>query len=283
MRRQGIKSLLALLVQCPDTGILFYSDAGIRHRNENGAVLEFVDFWKKERKTVPKMLIFDSRFTTYENLDKLNKDDIKFLTLRRRGKDLIEKAKKIPEHEWATVKLEGTTRKHADVRVHDSMVSLRHYTGLVRQIIMTGHGREQPAFLISNDEELDVKCIIKKYARRWLVEQEIAEQVDFFHLNSPSSSIVVKVDFDLTLSVFAHNLFRVLTRQLPGFERCTVATVARDILQNGASVSIKDRNITVNLKKKTHLPTLFELPWMKKQTTLPWMNANISFGTATTS
>ena len=83
--------------------------------------------------------------------------------------------------------------------------------------------------------------MIKKYARRWLVEQEIAEQIDFFHLNSPSSSIVVKVDFDLTLSLFAHNLFRRLTRHLPGFEHCTVATIARDVLQNGASVCVKRR------------------------------------------
>jgi hypothetical protein len=283
MRHHRIKSLLALLVQCPDTGILFYSDAGIRHRNESGAVLEFVDFWKKERGTAPKMLIFDSRFTTYENLDKLNKAGIKFLTLRRRGKDLIEKAQNLPEHEWTRVKLEGTGRKHPEVRVHDSMITLRHYTGLVRQVVLTDHGREQPAFLISNDEDLDVSLVIKKYARRWLVEQEIAEQIDFFHLNSPSSSIVVKVDFDLTLSLFAHNLFRVLTRQLPGFERSTVATIARDVLQNGAIVSIKGRAITVQLKKKTHLPTLFELPLMKQKTPLSWMDATIAFETATTS
>jgi len=283
MRRQRIKSLLALFVQCPDTGILFYSDAGIRHRNESGAVIEFVDFWKKERGTAPKMLIFDSRFTTYENLDKLNKDDIKFLTLRRRGKNLIEKANKLPEHEWTRVTLEGTGRKRTEVRVHDSMIPLRHYTGLVRQVVLTDHGREQPAFLISNDEKLDVGLVIKKYARRWLVEQEIAEQIDFFHLNSPSSSIVVKVDFDLTLSLFAHNLFRVLTRQLPGFERCTVATIARDVLQNGASVCVQNRTITVNLKKKAHLPTLFELPWMKEKTRLSWMDADIAFQTATTS
>ena len=176
-----------------------------------------------------------------------------------------------------------TGRKHPEVRVHDSLIPLRHYTGLVRQVVLTDHGREQPAFLISNDEKLDVSLVIKKYARRWLVEQEIAEQIDFFHLNSPSSSIVVKVDFDLTLSLFAHNLFRVLARQLPGFEHCTVATIARDVLQNGASVCVKGRAITVHLKKKTHLPTLFELPWMKERTRLSWMDASIAFETATTS
>jgi len=39
----------------------------------------------------------------------------------------------------------------------------------------------------------------------------------------------------------------------------------------------------VNLKKKGHLPTLFELQWMKEQTYLPWMDASIKFGYASVS
>jgi hypothetical protein len=283
MRHQGIKSLLALLVQDPATGLLSYADAGIRHRNESGAILEFVDFWKEGRGTAPKLLIFDARFTTYENLSKLNQDGIKFLTLRRRGKELVHKTQAWPDSEWATVTFEQDNRKRKTLRVHDSRVALRHYEGEVRQVVLTDHGHLQPTFLITNDFDLPVAHVLKKYARRWLVEQEIAEQIDFFHLNSPSSSIVVKVDFDLTLSLLAHNLFRVLAQKIPGFERCTVATIARDVLQNGATVSIKNRAITVHLKKKTHLPALFEVPWMKQTTPLPWMKASIAFDIATTS
>jgi len=283
MRRQGIKSLLALLVQDPATGLLSYTDAGIRHRNETGAVLEFVDFWKEGRGVAPKLLIFDARFTTYENLSKLNQSGIKFLTLRRRGKELVQKVQALPDAEWATVTFEPDHRKRRTVRVHDRRIALRHYEGEARQVVLTGHGHARPTFLITNDFELPVALVLKKYARRWLVEQEIAEQIDFFHLNSPSSSIVVKVDFDLTLSLLAHNLFRVLTQQIPGFERCTVATIARDVLQNGAAVSINNRVLTVALKKKTHLPALFEVPWMKQTTRLAWMKASIAFNIATTS
>jgi hypothetical protein len=283
MRHQGIKSLLALLVQDPDTGLLVYSDAGIRHRNESDAVLEFVDFWKAQRGTAPKMLIFDARFTTYENLSKLDQSGIKFLTLRRRGKCLVDAVEKLPQTEWTLVKIEDSRRKRTTLRVHDSRVSLRHYKGAIRQVILTDHGHEQPTFLITNDLELPLDALIRKYARRGLIEQEIAEQIEFFHLNSPSSSIVVKVDFDLTLSLLTHNLFRVLTKQLPGFERCTVATIARDIIQNAATIDIKGRAITAHLKKKVHLPTLFELPWMKTTTRLSWMDASITFDPAATS
>jgi len=282
-RSRGMKSLLALLVEEPATGFLSYSDAEIRHRNKNEAVVEFVDFWKQGRGVAPKMLIFDSRFTTYENLNKLDKSEqrIKFLTLRRRGKNLIEKVQHIPEAQWQMVEVEGKKRKQRHIRVHDGKCTLRHYEGELRQVILTGHGHEKPTFLITNDFELDLPHLIRKYARRWLVEQQIAEQVLFFHLNQPSSSIVVKVDFDLTISLLAHNLFRVLTKQLPGFERCTVPTISRNFLQNGARIQIQDRRITVHLKKKTHLPILFELPWMKKETHLSWIGATIKFLPAT--
>jgi hypothetical protein len=45
---------------------------------------------------------------------------------------------------------------------------------------------------------------VRKYARRWLVEKGIAEQIDFFHLNRLSSSMVIKVDFDLVTKVSHH-------------------------------------------------------------------------------
>ena len=90
--------------------------------------------------------------------------------------------------------------------MHESSISLRNYEGKLRQIIVTDHGRDKPAFLITNDFDMSLQNVIRKYSRRWLVEQEIAEQIAFFHLNVPGSSIVVKVDFDLTMSLLAHNL-----------------------------------------------------------------------------
>jgi len=112
---------------------------------------------------------------------------------------------------------------------------------------------------------------LKAY-RHWTTMKEphweIAEQIAFFHLNQPSSSIVVKVDFDLTLSLLAHNLYRKLTSQLVGFEKCTVPTIYRNVLENGANIKITNTDVVVRLKKKTHLPILFQLPWLQKKTHL---------------
>jgi len=283
-RSKAMKSILSLIVQDPSTGNLSYTNAEIRHRDQNDAILDFVDFWKVGRGKAPKMLIFDSKFTTYNNLNKLNqsKEQIKFLTIRRRSKNLIKRIEKLPVEEWEKISVERSRGKYQKIRVHDGKCVLRHYEGEVRQVILTDHGRRKPTFLITNDFDIDVRDVVKKYARRWLVEQEIAEQIVFFNLNNPSSSIVVKVDFDLTLSLLAHNLYRILASHLPGFEHCTVETINRKFLETGARIKIKGKEITVNLKKKTHLPILFEVPWMHQTNQLSWIGVKIRYiqGTA---
>jgi len=284
-RSKAMKSVLALIAEDPATRLLSYTNAEIKHADQNEAIFQFVDFWKEGRGTPPKMLIFDSKFTTYQNLSKLNQspEQIKFLTLRRRGKNLIDKAKAIPDSEWKTIKVDGKNRKHKLVRVYEEICRIRNYKGELRQLIIKDHGRINPTFMITNDCHAPIRTLVQKYARRWLVEQEIAEQIVFFHLNQLSSSIVVKVDFDLTLTLLTHNLYRRLSQHLPGFEACTVATIYRKFIENGARVQIENDTITVWLKKKNHLPILFEVPWMKEKSYISWLNMDIQFKMDTTS
>ncbi len=104
-RSKAMKSLLALVAQDPSTGNLSYTNAEVKHRNQSDAVFDFVDFWKQGRGVAPKMLIFDSKFTTYKNLSELNQSEekIKFLTIRKRSKRLIEKAEKIENDHWRKI------------------------------------------------------------------------------------------------------------------------------------------------------------------------------------
>ena len=74
-----------------------------------------------------------------------------------------------------------------------------------------------------------------------------------------------------------HNLYKKIASKLTGFETCTVSTLNRHFFQNGADIEIEDGVITVRLKKKTHLPILFELPWLSQSTWIPWLGAHIRF------
>lgn len=286
-RNKAIKSILSLIVQNPTTGYLNYSEAGVLHEDQNDSVIDFVDFWTKSTGKCPKMLIFDSKFTCYENLSKLNmsKEGIKFLTIRRKGAKLLARVKAIPEDEWTKIKVDGKNRKHKSLIIYDEKCQLRKYKGEVRQILIKGTGRENPIFLITNDFDSKANELVKKYARRWLVENEIAEQVEFFQINHPSSSIVIKVDFDLTISLLAHNLYKILSQQIEGFEDCTVPTINRKFIDNGGSLTVdeKHRKLTVELKKKTHLPLLLSLDLLKSNTQLTWHGLEIEFKSGTVS
>jgi hypothetical protein len=65
---------------------------------------------------------------------------------------------------------------------------------------------------------LPLEKVVRKYCRRWPVEKGIAEQIDFFHLNRVSSSMVIKADFDLIMTVLAHNIYRLPASKLERYE-----------------------------------------------------------------
>jgi hypothetical protein len=59
------------------------------------------------------------------------------------------------------------------------------------------HGRVEPTFIITNDEEMKSLDILTIYAMRWHIENKLAELVGFFNLNSLSSPIMIRIYFDI--------------------------------------------------------------------------------------
>ena len=95
--------------------------------------------------------------------------------------------------------------------------------------VLAEEGFEKPAFLITNDFASDIESIVGHYARRWRVENGIAEAVKFFHLNSLSSPILTKIHFDVALTMIADTLYTMLARKLRGFEDCDAYSFAKSV------------------------------------------------------
>ena len=55
-------------------------------------------YWKQRTGRLPEELIFDSKLTTYANLNELNQMGIRFITLRRRSKKLARRNRPSPEY-----------------------------------------------------------------------------------------------------------------------------------------------------------------------------------------
>jgi len=273
-RGKALSSMLAVLAQDPDTGLIDYAHANVLQREESAVVLEFLDFYRNEKDRKEDQLryiVFDSKFTNYENLGKLDQQEIKFITIRRRGKQMLERISNLPGKGWKQVKVPCAGNKHRTLRVYDEIVFLNGYNKEIRQITITGHGKIKPAVIITNDMELAVEKIIRKYARRWIVEKTISEQIEFFHLNLVSSSMVIKVDFDLTMSILSYNLYRLLAQELQRYENLSVQRLYEKFVLNGADIIINEKNIIVQLRKKRSLPLILESMAAFESQKYPWL------------
>jgi hypothetical protein len=254
-RNKALASISAVIAQDPDSGIITYGDTSIRHEQQSDVAVEFLDFYNSNGENDIKYLVFDSKFTTCANLAKLG-EDIKFLTIRRRGKRIVEKLDKKPPSSWKKVRVTMANGKGRSLKVNDEKIYLKDYGGKLRQIAITGHGRLKPAILITNDFEQPCARLIRKYTRRWLVEKSISEQIKFFHLNKVSSSMVIKVDFDLTMSILAHNILRLFAMDLPGYSHDADYTLYKKFLSMTGNVKIGIDEVAVYLRKKRNLPAL---------------------------
>jgi transposase len=266
-RGKVVKGALTLFAQDANSKLLLYTRADIQRAESDDQILQFVDFWTQMRRGVTPTLIFDSRFTTYANLSKLNADGIKFITLRRRGSRLVASVQGIKQ--WKRIHIPHGKRKYPNPLVHESTVELRGYDGELRQVIMKNNGREAPTFLISNDTALPVELLVGNYARRWRVENSIAEAVSFFNLNALSSPILVKVHFDVLMTLVADTLYTLLARKLRGFEECDAPKLFRHFVKGKGTIEIRDSHVTVTYPRRAHNPILRSVPWQNLPGSLP--------------
>lgn len=267
-RGKVMKGALTLFAQDAGSKLMLYTAADILREEADDQVMEFVSFWKKIHRGVQPKFVFDSRFTTYAHLSELNsRHNIKFITLRRRGSNLIKELAKIDT--WKRIHIPHDKRKFPNPLVHDSMISLRGYEEEIRQVIMKGNGHEKPAFIITNDLRAPVESVVGDYARRWRVENGIAEAVKFFHLNSLSSPILTKVHFDVVMTAIADTLYSMLAQKLRGFEDCNASKIYRHFIRGKATVSVNGNDVRVTYPQRAHNPILRSVHWSKLPPMLP--------------
>jgi transposase len=269
-RGKRMKGALTLFAQDASSKLVLYTAADIMKEEANEQVLNVLSFWQKVHKGVVSTFVFDSKFTTYEHLSLLNSQGTRFITLRRRGKKLVGNLDKLKP--WEKIHIPHDKRKYPDPYIHQSLIPLKDYEGQVRQIILRGNGREEPAFLITNDLTTPAERIVSDYARRWRVENVISEAVKFFNLNSLSSPILVKVHFDVLMTMIADTLYSMLAKKLRGFEQCDAQKIYRHFIRGKADVAITSGEVQVTYPRRAHNPILRDVPWQKMPQTISWLD-----------
>ncbi len=258
-RGKTMKGALTLFAQDAQSKLMLYTAADIHRSESDDQVLEFLSFWKKVYRGLKPTLVFDSKFTGYAQLSQLNRQGVLFITLRRRGKNLVESLDRISG--WKRIHIPHAKRKFPNPLVQESMIHLRHYEGQLRQVVVRGNGHEQPTFMITNDIDMPLEMIVGHYARRWRVENGIAEAVKFFHLNALSSPILIKIHFDVLMTMMADTLYSMLAQKLRGFEDCDAGKIYRHFVRGRGTIFVDDGVVNVVYPRRAHNPVLRGVPW----------------------
>jgi len=269
-RRQ--KGVLVFLARDADQRVFCYANADLRKGEENDEILRFIEFWQQRTGHNPNELIFDSKLTTYANLNRIDKMNIPFITLRRRTQKLLEAIRQAPRGAWRRVELDGVSRAYRTPRVLDQRIVLPGYEGPVRQLVVADLGHDEPTLLLTNQLRRSAPKLIERYAQRMLIENGIADGVDFFHMDALSSAVAMKVDCDLQLTLMASSLYRLLGNRVGrGYETARSQRLFRDFIDASATVTITGEEVRVRFQKRAHNPLLLGAGFQSTDVPLHWL------------
>jgi hypothetical protein len=155
--------------------------------------------------------------------------------------------------------------------VLDEHVALPGYEGLLRQLTVIELGHEEPTVLLTNHLKLAPATLVTRYAQRMLIENNISESIQFFHMDALSSMVGLKVDFDLQLTLMAGSLYRLMARRIGReYERAQPKTIFRNLLDLSAKVEIDAERVVVTIDKRAHNPFLVASGLTDKPAPMPW-------------
>ena len=132
---------------------------------------------------------------------------------------------------------------------------------------------DSPTFFLTNDrpQPETAREVIQTYASRNHVENQLGEQITFFHLDCLCSDVRLNVDFDLTLTVLADLLYRNLADRLKGFAQAGPSTLYRKFVETPGAIEITAKGVVVRLNKRAHTPLLKEAGLMRPTQAIPWL------------
>jgi hypothetical protein len=268
-RSQRARSVLTFFAQDTGTHNLVYASADLSKATQAREAIAFCDHWKAVTGKDPAMLIMDQKVTTQDVLGELDGRGVKFLTLRMRSPALVKHISSLAGKDFTTITLDRPG-PHNKPKVHeDPAVTLTSYPGTVRQLIVTGLGREQPTVIITNDTAMTTRAVITQYARRMTIEQRLAEIIRAFCADALSSTVNLNVDLDVVLAVLAQALTAALRTRLPGYATVTPDTIQRRFLETPGQIITTPDAVTVRLERRAFSPVLrsADLPPI---TPVPW-------------
>jgi hypothetical protein len=103
-----------------------------------------------------------------------------------------------------------------------------------------------------------------------LIENSLSDAVRFFHMDALSSTVGLKVDFDMALLVIASGLYRLLARRMRGYADAQARQIFRDLLDMPADVEVTEQEVRVEFHRRAHLPIVLASGLCDRAVQIPW-------------
>jgi hypothetical protein len=177
-----------------------------------------------------------------------------------------------PASAWRRVELQNVSRAYRRPRVLDEQVQLTGYDGPIRQLTVADLGHEEPTLLLTNQMRRAASTLIERYAKRMVIENGIADGIDFFHMDALSSAVAMKITCDLQLTLMASSLYRLLGAQVGrGYEEAKGRHIFRDFIDAVGLITLTDEEIIVQYQKRAHNPLLIAAGFANTDVFVPWL------------
>ncbi len=268
-RSQRARSVLTFFAQDSQTHNLVYASADASKATQHREVIAFCDHWKAVSGKDPAMLVMDQKVTTQAVLGELDARGIKFLTLRMRSPALIRHINSLTPRDYKTITLDRPGPHNKPKAHEDKAVRLTSYPGTVRQLVVTGLGRDAPTVIITNEQQATIRHLVSQYARRMTIEQRLAEIIRAFCADALSSTVNPNADLDIMLAVLAQALLAAFrTRLGAGYAAATPATLQRRFLDSSGTITTAGDTVTVRIDRRAYSPVLRQAS-LPPDTTVP--------------
>jgi hypothetical protein len=114
--------------------------------------------------------------------------------------------------------------------------------------------------------------LIERYAKRMVIENGIADGIDFFHMDALSSAVAMHITGDVQLTLLASSLSRLLGAQVGrGYEEAKGRHIFRDFIDAVGLLTLTDHEIIVQYQKRAHNPLLMAAGFANTDVSVPWL------------
>jgi hypothetical protein len=272
-RGQACPSVQTFFAQEHEKQVFCYANANLTCDEQTKEVIRFIEYWKDLTGRNPEWLYFDSKLTTYPELSELNSRNVYFVTIRRRGSAILKRLGRLAKNQWKSASIDIPKRRNTRIQYLDERVQLNGYEGTLRQIAVTGLGRERPTLFLANHPDASPRQMIMKYARRNGIEDGLGTNVNFFHMDNLSSEVRLNVDLDVTLTVIANSCYRWLASKLKGFDHAKPKQLFRKFIETSGEIEVMpNRILRVTFDRRSHNPILKEAALDQDSRAIPWLN-----------